>query len=270
MNHHVRFHSYPLAGIDPMTAETDRAFPKHTHDQYGIGLIDSGGHASWSDRGHVEAGPGHFICANPAEVHDGRAIGGQIRRWRILYFEPSALSEARTDIFEGSNTSFAFAAPVFADEPLHRQFNDAFRYAVTNSELRDKMACETAVLKLTARLSTHSSLPFERDSGPTACIRRAKNRIDDDPTATLTLIDLAKDTGLSRYQLIRSFTRQLGLPPHAYILQRRLALARRLIRTGRSLSEVAVVAGFYDQRHLTRCFARQYGVTPSRYALALR
>src|SRR5678816_1843208 len=81
----IAFHAFPLAGIDPMTASTARAFPRHTHDQYGIGVIDAGGHASWSGRGQVEAAPGHFISVNPGEVHDGRAIGGRPRTWRILY-----------------------------------------------------------------------------------------------------------------------------------------------------------------------------------------
>jgi AraC-like DNA-binding protein len=43
-------------------------------------------------------------------------------------------------------------------------------------------------------------------------------------------------------------------------------LARRLIRARRPLAEIALVAGFCDQSHLTRYFVRQFGVTPSRYA----
>src|SRR5215475_6725738 len=98
--HQVRFHSFPLAGIDPMTAATARSFPRHTHDQYGIGIVDSGGHASWSGRGPVEAGPGHFICVNPGEVHDGRAVGHQGRSWRILYVDPDLLQSLEAEIAE--------------------------------------------------------------------------------------------------------------------------------------------------------------------------
>jgi AraC-like DNA-binding protein len=83
----------------------------------------------------------------------------------------------------------------------------------------------------------------------------------------VTLIDLAKEAGLSRYQLIRAFAREFGLTPHAYILQRRIALAQRLIRAGRDLAAVATEAGFCDQSHLTRWFMRQFGVTPRRYAV---
>src|SRR5262245_47694355 len=97
MHEFIHFHGFPIAGIDPMTATTARSFPRHTHDQYGIGHVDVGGHASWSGRGQVEAGPGNFISVNPGEVHDGRAIGERPRSWRILYFEPDRMEEMRAD-----------------------------------------------------------------------------------------------------------------------------------------------------------------------------
>ena len=131
------------------------------------------------------------------------------------------------------------------------------------------MACETALLTLVAHLHAHSTQSHAvpgRAKEPTACIRRAQNRIDADPAAHVTLAELAKEVGLSRYQLLRGFARELGLTPHSYILQQRIALARRQIRAGSPLAEVAMLAGFYDQSHLTRCFVRQFGVTPSRYA----
>jgi AraC-like DNA-binding protein len=266
----IRFHDFPFAGVEPMSACTARAYPRHTHDQYGIGVIDAGGHASWSGRGQVEAGPRHLICVNPGEVHDGRPIGQRSRSWRILYFEPALMEETRTDILEGAQASFTFAAPVFADDRVRRVFEDAFRYAAgaqsDDPGSGDRMACETALLRLVAHLGAHSTSHATNDAGPTACIRRARERIDDDPAAPLTLVQLANEVGLSRYQLIRGFARELGLTPHAYVLQRRIALARRLIRAGHTLADAALAAGFCDQSHLTRCFLRQLGVTPRRYA----
>jgi AraC-like DNA-binding protein len=258
----IRFHRFPIAGIEAMTASTARAFPRHTHDQYGIGVVDAGGHASWSGRGPVEAGPGNFICVNPGEVHDGRAIGQRPRSWRILYFDPSLMEELRTDILEGACPSFTFNAPVFSDPALRRLFEAALA-------CNEGMACETAVLNLVAGLGVHATSGSGKRRGPTACVRRARERIEDDPAAPLTLRELAREAGLSRYQLLRAFARELGLTPHAYIVQRRIELARRLIRTGRSLAETAAVAGFCDQSHLTRCFGRHFGVTPSAYASAL-
>jgi AraC-like DNA-binding protein len=264
-NEKICFHGYPVAGVDAMTARTVRSFPRHTHDQYGIGLVDAGGHASWSGKGHVEAGPGQFICVNPGEVHDGRAIGGRPRAWRILYFETAVMDDIRADVLEGAATSFVFVSPVFDSDPLRGAFDTAFAYATAGAPPQT-MSCETAMVELVANLHGHTTAATRNDRRPSGCIRRSRCRIDADPAAPVTLADLAKEAGLSRFQLLRAFARELGLTPHAYIVQRRIAVARELIRSGRALADVAVIAGFYDQSHLTRCFMRQYGVTPRRYA----
>jgi AraC-like DNA-binding protein len=262
---YVRFHRFPLIGIDPMTATTARSFPRHTHDQYGIGLIDSGGHTSWSDRGQVEAGPGSFICVNPGEVHDGRAVGHQGRSWRILYFDPARMQRTYTDICDSAHETFTFKAPTFTDLRMRTLFDSAFKYAAAGTQQGDEMACETAILELASRLGIHSTAGRKIDAGTLPSIERARSRIDDDPAAPVTLLQLAREVGLSRYQLIRGFARELKLTPHAYIVQRRIALARRLLRAGHPVVEVATTAGFYDQSHLNRCFVRQFGVTPLRY-----
>ena len=270
MNEHIRFHDFPVPGIDPMSATTVRSFPRHTHDQYGIGVVDAGGHSSWSGRGQVEAGPGSLISVNPGEVHDGRPIAQRPRSWRILYVDPALMGAVCADVLDGAQAHFTFAAPVFADERVRSLFDATFAHAAAPAAPAEgadaAMAGETALLTLVARLLAHSTAGRVNDAGPTACVRRARDRIDADPAAPVTLAELAAEAGLGRYQLLRGFARELGLTPHAYIVQRRVALARRLIRGRRALAEVALLAGFCDQSHLTRRFVRQFGVTPRRYA----
>jgi AraC-like DNA-binding protein len=262
----IRYHRLPLAGVDAMRANTSRAFPRHTHDQYGIGLVDAGGHSSWSGRGQVEAGPGTFISVNPGEVHDGHAVGGVARAWRIVYLEPVALAALRIDVLEGAGGEFEFGAPVFADGSLRAAFEAAYECAALPESGDAQRACEIALLQLIARLGSHGRRR-ERLPATSPDVRRVRERIDADPAANHGLVELAGEGGVSRFQLIRGFQRALGLSPHAYIVQQRLALARRLIRRGDALADVALTAGFCDQSHLARCFTRQFGVPPRRYAL---
>jgi len=264
----IRYFRLPSTGVDAMRACTARAFARHTHDQYGLGIVDAGGHASWSGRGQVEAGPRTFISVNPGEVHDGAPIGGRPRAWRILYFEPGALAQLRDDVLATGAGEFTFAKPVFDDAPLRAAFESALAFAGAGESIEASLACEVALLTLVAQLGVHSTRRrLERLPG-TPDVRRARERIDADPAAAVTLRELAGEAGVSRYQLIRAFRRDTGLAPHAYIVQRRLALARRLIRAGQALADVALLAGFCDQSHLARCFARQFGVPPIRYALS--
>ena len=52
----------------------------------------SGAHRSWSGVGHVEAQAGDAIMVNPGEMHDGIPVGGGVREWRMLYFDPSLVA----------------------------------------------------------------------------------------------------------------------------------------------------------------------------------
>ena len=99
---------------------------------------------------------------------------------------------------------------------------------------------------------------------------RARQRLDDDPATDPGLDALAREAGLSRFQLLRAFARELGMTPHAYLVQRRLALARSLLDAGQPIAQAALAAGFSDQSHLTRAFRRCLGYTPAAYSGARR
>jgi AraC-like DNA-binding protein len=265
----IEFHPTPLAGLDAMTATTSRSFPPHTHDQYGLGVIDAGGHLSRSDRREVQAGPGSLIFVNPGEVHDGRAIGGHSRTWRILYFDPHLLNGLRSEIAEGDTPALAFPFAAFHDARLRAVFESAYAAVRQRRDLTARTACESSLLCIADRLSSLARQELWCSATTTPSLSRVLRLIEAEPaSADLTLERLAREAGVSRYQLLRAFVRQLRLTPHAYVVQQRLALARRLIRGRSSLAEAAVRAGFFDQSHLTRCFVRHFGVTPGRYAAA--
>lgn len=77
--------------------------------------------------------------------------------------------------------------------------------------------------------------------------------------------DAAHLSGMSREGFSRRFRRIHGLPPQRFQLLERLNDARRLLRRGESIAEVAAQTGFADQSHLGRLFRRVFGVTPGRY-----
>jgi len=258
-----------ITGIVAVLAETRHTFPRHTHDQFGIGVIERGAHKSHSNQGMVEAGPGDTITVNPGEVHDGSPIGDAGRAWRMIYLDPALVAETIEDATEGKTALAEFSAPVLTDKKLASRFRELFDILTTSRIPRNGTCEEEQLLLLLAATMNLGSVSDIREGIPQS-IAYARSRIDDDPAASLTLAELAEACGLSRFQLLRSFSRATGLTPHAYLVQRRLQLARRLIVEGVPLTEASIASGFADQSHMTRTFVRTYGISPRAYLEAAR
>ncbi len=97
----------------------------------------------------------------------------------------------------------------------------------------------------------------------TAAVKRARDILHARYAERVSLQELAEETGLSQFHLLRVFGRSLGLPPHQYQTHLRLARARTLMLRGEPAAKVAVHVGFADQSHFVRAFRRHVGLTPS-------
>ena len=81
----------------------------------------------------------------------------------------------------------------------------------------------------------------------------------------ITLRILEEQTGSNSFRIIRAFRRDLGITPHAFLIELRVARAAELLLEGESAAEIASEVGFVDQSHMTRHFKRVRGKTPSRF-----
>ncbi|MBO9707564.1 MAG: helix-turn-helix transcriptional regulator [Caulobacter sp.] len=83
----------------------------------------------------------------------------------------------------------------------------------------------------------------------------------------ISVADLARAAGVHPVHLARGYRRWMGAAPGRRLRTRRLERAADLLMHGRQpISEIALAAGFCDQSHLNRQFARAYGVTPGEFA----
>jgi len=80
----------------------------------------------------------------------------------------------------------------------------------------------------------------------------------------ISLDSLSTMAGLSPHHFARAFQQSLGMPPHRYLLRRRLEHVEKMLRdTQLPLSHIALAVGFSDQSHLNRHFRRLTGMSPS-------
>lgn len=82
----------------------------------------------------------------------------------------------------------------------------------------------------------------------------------------LPIIELARSVALSVRQFERQFRRHFATTPQRYLIRIRIdAACEDLATTDVPIVDIAASAGFFDQSHFTRAFARQTGLTPLRY-----
>ena len=258
--HEVRQHRTALLGVDAVSLKSTRQFPRHSHDQFGLGVLHAGGHRSWSDIGWVEATRGDIIMVNPGEMHDGICLDQKPRGWKMLYFEPQIASEILED---DQCTTVRTLRPAVSNRNQAKRFERLF-HALTEPHSDSLHIDEELVMTLGYAFRNHSSqrpLRFAAVPG----VQQIVKLIDSEPEEPLSLQAMANMAGVSRFHLLRGFFRATGATPHAYILQRRVRLARQLLAAGEELTEASAHAGFADQSHMTRAFVRQLGVTPARY-----
>jgi AraC family transcriptional regulator len=100
-----------------------------------------------------------------------------------------------------------------------------------------------------------------RDGPPPPWLGRVRELLDD-TDGSVPVATLAREAGVHRVHLARTFRDHFGVPITAYARQRRLRSARRLLAGDLPLAGVAARAGFADQSHLTRAMRQAWGITP--------
>ena len=120
------------------------------------------------------------------------------------------------------------------------------------------------VLRLLRTRSTRGDAgQAERGSLGRAQLAIVDELLDGDLEVDLSLATLAAQVNLSKAQFVRLFRNATGTSPHRYVMQARLRRARHLIETTITpLGEVAAVAGFSSQSHMSRAYVDTYKQTP--------
>ena len=109
---------------------------------------------------------------------------------------------------------------------------------------------------------------FNSNTPPELCrkLRHAVAHIDQNLQKNLSLTDLAAIAEMNPQYFARTFKNWVGLPPHRYIIEKRIERAKFLLETTElSLSDIASEVGIASQSHFTTLFHRVTGMTPREY-----
>ena len=105
---------------------------------------------------------------------------------------------------------------------------------------------------------------------PGAALRRVLEHIDANVHRAPPLAELGALVHMSTFHFARLFKVSTGLPPHRFVMVRRIEHAKRLLAAGDiAIATVGRVVGFRTASHFTSAFRRVAGVTPSAYRTGL-
>lgn len=122
--------------------------------------------------------------------------------------------------------------------------------------------CETYIMQLLIQLNRLTSEGAAQSPGYDAKIEAVLSYINENLTGELSVDILAERAFLSKYHFMRLFKAQTGETVHAYVRQKRLLYAARLIREGISANKAAIDSGFSDYSTFHRAFRESFGISP--------
>lgn len=254
-----------LPGVELFHADfSGQPFGRHSHDAFAIGAIIQGvgGYQCRGARHALAAGT--LSLMNPEEPHTGHAISPRLV-YRMLYVEESRvplllgrkrLPEGFGALNPGDDGQVATALARLADE----------------FGRNDPLALESELLMLLELVfvrhgGMRAAATAPRDGGVTIFLR---DYLEAHYADAVSLEQLAELVQRHPRYLIETFRRAYGVPPHTYLLQRRVREAKRLLLDNQAPLEVALGLGFYDQAHFSGTFKRFTGVTPGQFRRAAR
>ena len=255
------------SGIETIRAHFEgHAYDPHWHDSYLVGITEQGQQQFHCRRKRHVSTPGRIFLLEPGEIHDGDAPTPEGFTYQTLYLDPKWLDRELRALFEHTpaDCQISFADTLTDDPRLASATTNAFQM-LHGGEMR--IVRQTALDDLLSNLTRHMRWRTAVSPDPRLPLvaQTAREFLHSHTSQDICLDDLAQVTGVDRFRLTRAFKAAFGLAPHAYLIQLRLAKARRLLASGQSPVEVAAALGFADQSHLGRWFQRAYRMTPANY-----
>lgn len=242
--------------------QSTACYDAHSHDEFSFGLILDGQAIYKNRQATHRISKGDIVTINPIDVHSCNPTSATWS-YNMLFVEPERLGEIQQDIWEIAPKKYVpFLRDVERKAALKHIFIELYSSLQRSSSPLHAESClyqfveacfEKPFAHMTNELKHCPNLSLVRD------------RLLDDINTTHQLEDLSNEVGLTRFQLLKAFKNQYGMPPYAYLMDEKIKRSKTMLKSGHELSDVAFALGFSDQAHFQRQFKKKLAVTPKFY-----
>lgn len=213
------------------------------------------------------------LCVMPAGQESNWVVNGAIRLAH-LYVSETQFALGCVRLLDREPRELQLREATFLDDPQQAK---RFRQLITldwdepgERLLASSLAHEIVDHALLNQVGLRQGLRLKGGLAP-SLRRQMVDYIEAHLDQPITLGELALRCNLSEYHFARMFRASFGLPPHQYLLARRLHRACQLLRLGvMPLGEIALSCGFASASHFSNRFRQAVGATPGEYRTAIR
>ncbi len=230
----------------------DHVYPPHAHDTWTLMIVDDGVVRYDLHRHEHGAPTGTVLLLPPHIAHTGRSATPHGFHKRVL-----SRGRRRGHALTGRVVD----EPTLPDDLLHLRLDHLHRVLEDPGGV---LEAESRLALIADRIARRLDRPAPL--GPPGLAGALRDLLDSRLATGITLREAGALLHADPAHLVRSFGREFGLPPHRYLVGRRVEAARRRLLDGEHIADVAAAVGFHDQSHLHRHFTRLVGTTPRRFA----
>ena len=239
----------------------------HTHDFWELVVYLSGEVRYLTDDGALTPQPCDVILSPPGFRHTAALSRASRYDRHVFYFTPGAFGKHSAALLAFGESAPFLRLPRESQEALRRILGE-IEEAVGSGVPTASVLAYSHIIRLFCLIggsftAVSAGILPER-------VAAVKRYLDAHFTEPLSVTETAERFYYSREYLSRLFRRQFNVSIFEYILDRRLELARAMLRNGSGVTETCAACGFGSTSYFIVQFRRRVGTTPHRYALSAR
>lgn len=258
--------------IDKSTMEIDY----HNHDFYEVYFFISGKVTYIIEGRSYKLKPGDILLIHNHQLHKPIIEWGENYERIVLWVNPGFLHKQSSEnsllamCFESSYQSGSNL--IRCDSSLHDDIKTSLRkfekacnsISFGSNVLKNIYLIELTVYLNKAYLQDYDN-EIETDIESNKKIDSVIKYINQNLSSDLSLDSLSSNFYISKYHLLREFKKYTGYTIHQFIQQKRLIMAKSLLREGYQITEVCTKCGFGDYSNFIRTFKKAFGLSPGKY-----
>lgn len=244
------------------------SYAPHSHKQWSIGAITYGVSTFQYRDDLYPIKETDLVMMNPDWVHTCNPVDNQPWTYWMMYIDADWLTQLRFEAGLITESRWQdIPQPMIKTDHLYSLYCDVAEILVSEqADLLEKQSCFIDFMNTLMNWLSDAPQAEENDALiPQKNLNTVAEFLDQSLTITPALEKLTALANCSEGHLIRSFRRQYGLTPHAYLINRRIQKSRELLQEGMEIIDVAQQLAFSDQAHFQRTFKKLTATTPGQY-----